>query len=110
MQFWAEAYEASFEIPRVGRADTVAYYLEAKYKFTPQFSGAVRWNQQVYGDIPDGAGGQVQWGRNVWRIDIAPAYRFTPHTELKLQYSLQSGLIGPQSSSRMTAVQFILRF
>lgn len=109
-QFWAEAYEARFEIPRVGRADTVAYYLEAKYKFTPQFSGAVRWNQQFYGDIADGAGGQVQWGRDVWRIDLAPTYRFTSHTEFKLQYSLQSGGIGPRNRTRLLAGQYVVRF
>lgn len=110
LQFWAEAYEASFEIPGVGRADTVSYYLEAKYKLTPQFSGAVRWNQQLYGDIPDGAGGRVPWGRDVWRIDVAPTYRFTPHSQLKLQYSLQYGAIGPRDHSRMIAAQFVTRF
>ena len=110
VQIWAEAYEAAFAIPRVGTARTVAFYLEAKYKFTPQFAGAVRWNQQLYGDIPDGAGGRVQWGRNVWRLDVAPSYRFTPHTELKLQYSLQSGAIGPRDRSQMVATQFVTRF
>jgi hypothetical protein len=110
VQIWAEAYEAGFEIPRVGRARTIAWYLEAKYKFTPQFAGAMRWNQQLYGDIPDGAGGMVQWGRDVWRLDLAPYYRFTPYTELKLQYSLQSGGIGPRDRTRMLAAQFITRF
>ena len=110
VQIWAEAYEAAFDIPRVGRARTVAYYLETKYKFTPQLAGAIRWNQQLYGDIPDGAGGLVQWGRDVWRLDVAPNYRFTPHTELKLQYSLQSGSIGPHARSRLFAAQFITRF
>ncbi len=110
VQLWAEAYESAFEIPRVGTARTVAYYVEAKYKFTPQFSGALRWNQQLYGDIPDGAGGQVRWGRDVWRLDVAPGYRFTPHTELKLQYSLQSGGIGPRDRSQMLATQFVTRF
>jgi len=109
-QFWAEVFEASFEIPRVGRADTVAYYLEAKYKFTPQFSGAVRWNQQLYGDVPAGAGGPVRWGRDTWRIDVAPSYRFTPHVALKLQYSLQFGGISPRDYARLTAVQFVTRF
>src|SRR6266567_2175095 len=37
LQVWAEFYEARFEVPRVGDADTFAYYFEAKYKFTPQF-------------------------------------------------------------------------
>ena len=44
-----------------------------------------------YGDIPDGAGGTVTWGPALWRVDLAPSYRFSPHTELKLQFSLQHG-------------------
>ena len=110
LQLWAEAYEAAFEIPRVGQARTLAYYLEAKYKFTPQLSGAVRWNQQIYGDIPDGAGGRVRWDRNTWRVDFAPAYRFTTHTECKLQYSLQYGGAEPGQYARLLAAQFIVRF
>src|SRR6266566_3795677 len=51
LQLWAEFYEARFEVPRVGDADTFAYYLEAKYKFTPQIFGAVRWNQQLFDKI-----------------------------------------------------------
>jgi hypothetical protein len=109
VQFWAEVYEATFAIPEIGRARTVSYYLEAKYKFTPQLAGAVRWNQQLYGDIPDGAGGQVPWGTDVWRLDLAPSYRFTPHTELKLQYSLQQDGISLRRTARLLAVQFILR-
>jgi hypothetical protein len=109
-QFWAEAYEASYVIPEVGNARTVSYYLEAKYKFTPQFSGAVRWNQQLNGDLPDGSGGLVSWGRNTWRIDVAPNYRFTPHTELKLQYSLQYGGITARAYSHLTALQLVTRF
>lgn len=111
MQFWAECYEASFAIPGLGRAKTVAYYLEVKYKFTPQFFSALRWNQQLYGTLADGGGGQVRWGRNVWRIDFAPGYRFTPHTELKLQYSHQYGGIGESDHHSDTlAGQFVLRF
>ena len=30
LQVWAEVYEARFKVPRVGNADTLAYYLEAK--------------------------------------------------------------------------------
>jgi hypothetical protein len=88
-QLWTEIYAARFKIPRVGDADTVSYYAEAKYKFTAQFFGAVRWNQQVYGTLIDSTGLHTPWGRNIWRIDFAPAYRFTPHMQLKFQYSLQ---------------------
>lgn len=109
-QFWAEAFEARFQIPRVGDARTFAYYLEAKYKFTPQFFGAVRWNQQLYGQIADGIGSSVKWGENTWRIDVGPSYRFSSHTELKLQYSLQSGGVSPQNYAQTLATQFVLRF
>ncbi|HTQ29598.1 MAG TPA: hypothetical protein VMI53_00160 [Opitutaceae bacterium] len=109
-QLWAEVYEARFAVPRVGNADTLAYYLEAKYKFTPQFFGALRWNQQLFATIPDGVGGTVRWGRNIWRLDAAPAYRFTPHTQLKFQYSLQYESLRSREFSHTLAIQFTVRF
>src|SRR5204863_8577368 len=36
LQLWAEFYEARFEVPRIGNADTFASYIEAKYKITSQ--------------------------------------------------------------------------
>ena len=36
----------------MGNADTFAYYLEGKYKFTPQFFAALRWNQQLFRHRP----------------------------------------------------------
>jgi len=109
-QFWAEAFETRFAIPGVGNADTVAYYLEAKYKFAPQFFASVRWNQQVFGTVPDGVNGDVRWGRNVWRVDVAPAYRLTPHVQLKLQYSLLHGAADDRGSSSLIAGQLAVRF
>jgi hypothetical protein len=110
LQLWAELFETRFDIPRVGRARTFAYYVEARYKFTPQFSGAVRWNEQLFGTIPLGDGRNVRWGRNTWRVDVAPTYRFTPHLELKLQYSLQHAPLSGQKYSRLFASQLVLRF
>ena len=109
-QIWAEAYETRFTIPRVGKAETLAYYLELKYKFTPQFFAALRWNQQIYGQLATSTGTSLPWGRDVWRVDFAPSYRFNPHSELKLQYSLQAGGAGPHNYFETIAVQFVLRF
>jgi hypothetical protein len=109
-QLWAEIYETRFEVPRVGNADTIACYLEAKYKFTPQLFGALRWNQQLFGTVPDGQGGRAPWGRDLWRIDTALGYRFTAHTQLKLQYSLQHEDSGPRDFGHTIAAQFTLRF
>ncbi len=110
LQLWAEFFETHFDIPSVGQAGTFAYYVEARYKFSPQFSGALRWNQQFFDTISDGRGGNVRWGRDTWRIDVAPAYRLTPHLELKLEYSLQRAPISGMKFSRLFASQLVLRF
>ena len=109
-QFWAEFYEVRFQVPGIGKVDTFGYYLEAKYKFTPQLFGALRWNQQAFSDIPDGAGGTIPWGRDIWRIDAAVGYRFTPHTQLKLQYNLQHETSGVRDVGHTFASQFTLKF
>ena len=108
LQLWAEFFEARFEIPGSTDADTFAYYLEAKYKFTPQFFGAVRWNQQFFGDVTNIYGGAAPWGHDLWRADIAAGYRFTAHSQLKLQFSFQDEKNGP--SARVLAAQFTVRF
>jgi hypothetical protein len=110
LQLWTEFYEARFQVPRVGDADTFAYYLEAKYKFTPQLFGALRWNQQLFSNIPNGAGGQVRWSQDLWRIDAAAGYRFTSHIQLKLQYSFQHETTSPRDDNHLIAAQLTVRF
>ena len=110
LQVWAEFYEARFEVPRVGNADTFAYYIEAKYKFTPQLFGAIRWNQQLFSTISDGYGHNVNWSPDLGRIDIAAAYRFTPHMQLKLQYGFQHETSSPGDDNHLFAAQFTIRF
>jgi hypothetical protein len=110
LQLWTEFYEARFEIPTVGDADTFAYYFEAKYKFTPQLFGAVRWNQELFNRVNNGAGGRTQWSQDLGRIDIAVTYRLTPHTQFKLQYSFQQETTGPHNDNHILAGQFTVRF
>jgi len=110
LQLWAEFYEARFEVPLVGDADTFAYYVEAKYKFTPQFFGAVRWNQQLFNTISNGIGGNEHWSPDLERIDIAATYRLTTHAQLKLQYSFQHETTAPDRDNHLLATQFTVRF
>jgi hypothetical protein len=110
LQLWAEFYEARFEVPRVGNADTFAYYIEAKYKFTPQLFGAIRWNQQLFSTISDGDGHSDRWSPDLGRIDIAATYRFTPHMQLKLQYGFQHETSSPGEDNHLFAAQFTIRF
>lgn len=108
-QLWFEAYQSRFEIPTVADADVVSWYVTAKYKFTPRFFCALRWNRQSYGDVPFG-GGRRAWGRDVWRVDVAPTYRFTPHLQLKLQYSWQHEADAPDEQSHTVGAQLTARF
>jgi hypothetical protein len=110
LQLWAEFYEARFQVPRIGNADTFAYYFEAKYKFTPQLFGALRWNQQLFDKIEIGAGENMRWSQDLGRVDIAGGYRFTPHAQLKLQYSFQKETSSPGNDNHLIAAQFTLRF
>jgi hypothetical protein len=109
-QAWAEVFEARFDVPEVGAADTEAYYLEGRYAFTPQFFGSLRWNQQFFTPMALASGRTGAWGRDTWRIDVGPAYRFTPHVQVKLQFSVehQDADLGPWS--HLVAVQLTSRF
>ena len=109
-QLWAEFYEARFEVPGIGNADTIAYYIEAKYKFTPQCFAALRWNQQFFSTVPDGEGGRAPWVSDKWRLDLAVACRFTLRTQLKLQYSIEEGDAGIRDYGHLFAAQFTVRF
>lgn len=110
LQLWAEIYEARFEVPRLGDADTLAYYVEAKYKFTPQMFGALRWNQQLFGTVTDRMGRSARLGENLARIDMAGVYRFTPNVQLKCQYSFQQTTSGQRDDNHTLAAQFTVRF
>jgi hypothetical protein len=108
LQLWAEFYEARFEVPRIGNADTFSYYFEAKYKITPQLFGALRWNQQLFGTIRS-EDHRAKWGNDIWRIDAALGYRFTDHLQAKLQYSFsrQETL---RNGENLVAAQVTMKF
>ncbi len=110
VQFWAEAYVSRFAIPAIGDVSTFGYYVEAKYKFAPQLSGAVRWNQQSFSHVTTADNRRVAWGRDTWRIDFALIHRLSAHTQLKLQYSPQHEQPAPKEFTHAVAVQFTTRF
>lgn len=109
VQLWTEIFASRFEVPTVGHADTVAYYAEAKYKFTPQWFGALRFGQQLYGKVPE-RGVDVPWGSDTWRLDLGVGYRFTSHLQMKLQYNLQHGDVQSRDYAQLLAGQLTLRF
>lgn len=109
-QIWGEIFASRFEVPNVGNADTLAYYLEAKYKITPKLFGAVRWNQQFFDKISNGLGGKERWDRDLWRIDTALGFRFDRHLQTKLQYSFNQQNGAPEQGEHVVAAQFTVKF
>jgi hypothetical protein len=107
-QIWTEAYEVRFEVPGLGNADAVSYYIEAKYKFAPQLSAAIRWNQELFASFADTTSGNSAWSPDVSRIEGAVTYRFTSSTQLKLEYYFQQEQ--GQGDSHTVATQFTVRF
>ncbi len=108
LQLWAEFYEARFEVPRVGNADTFSYYFEAKCKITPQLFCARRSNQQLFGTVRD-EDHSAKWGNDIWRIDAALGYRFTDYLQGKVQYSF-SHEDSLQEGDNLFAAQLTLKF
>lgn len=109
-QVWLEVIESRFEVPRLGDADVFSYYLETKYQITPQLYGALRWNQEMFQSAPDSAGRSVAKAHDIWRAEAALAYRFTAHTQLKVQYSLIGGDFVSERMTSLFAAQFTVRF
>jgi hypothetical protein len=105
-QIWAEVYEVRFEVPRFGNADSVSYYIEAKYKFAPQLFAAIRWNQEFFSTI--GPSNSRSWSPDISRIEAAVTHRFTAHTQVKVQYYLQDEAL--RGMSHTVATQFTVRF
>jgi hypothetical protein len=109
-QLWGELFLSRFEVPNVGNADLLAYYLEAKYQISTFLYAAARWNQELFGSVPDGHGGQEAWGNEMIRVDLALGYRFTRHLETKLQYSFGHRNASLQQGEQLVAAQVTLRF
>jgi hypothetical protein len=109
-QLWSELMLSRFEVPNVENADAIAYYVETKYKLSPELFVSLRWNQELFGEVNDGAGREIPWDRDVWRLDSALGYRFERHLQAKLQFSLarQSGRL--QQGEQLVAAQMTVKF
>jgi hypothetical protein len=107
-QLWAEVFETRFEVPNVGDADVLSYYIEAKYKITSQIFAAARWNQQFFGTVPD-EGKELKWGNDTLRVDGVVGYRFNNYIQIKVQYSFTHDEAG-DLGEHLVGGQFTVRF
>ena len=110
LQIWGEVIASEFEIPNVGDAGTLNYYIESRYKWHPRFFTALRWGQQFFGEIDNGSGGPEKWDRGVSRIDLAATYRLDRHLQVKVQYSFSNQYGELEQGRHYAAAQFTLKF
>lgn len=109
LQIWGEAFASRFEVPNVGDVETLAYHLEAKYKFTSAWFGALRWNQQFFDEIPF-ARGETRWDRDIWRAELGVGYRHSRHIQAKLQYGYTHENGPLEQGEQLVATQLTIRF
>jgi hypothetical protein len=109
-ELWGELMLSRFEVPRVGDAETLAYYLEAKYKITESLFVAARWNQQFFDDVVNGQGGSAEWDRALYRADLAVGYRFNRWLQTKVQYSYGHERGPNANGDHLLAAQVTWRF
>lgn len=109
-QLWGEFVFSRFDVPNVGNADTAAYFIEGKYKLSARTFAALRWNQQFFDPVQNGAGGEEDWDNDMWRLDAALGCRLTRHLQGKLQYSYSHQKGGQQQGEQLVALQATLKF
>lgn len=90
-QIWGEWIFAQFEVPFDTTVHTTAYFLEARYKFTPRFSAAVRWNEQSFAPVRRPGRPPDEWGEDQWRIDWAGTWRFNAHSQIQVEVDWRHG-------------------
>lgn len=109
LQVWAELLHARFEVPGVGDVHTTSAFIETKYKLSPRFWIAARWNQAWNGDIP-GLVDALSYDRDLWRADLALGIRLSRHAQLKLQYSIGDKTGNDPEGDHLLAAQATIRF
>lgn len=110
LELWAEFFAVRFEVPNVGDADTAAWYIEGRYKLTPRLFAALRWNQQVFGDVETRSGVDRPWDRDGWRVDSALTWRVDRHVQGKVQYGYFRQVGGLQQGEQQVAAQVTVKF
>ncbi|MBL9199606.1 MAG: hypothetical protein JNL39_03825 [Opitutaceae bacterium] len=110
LQVWAEYFDAYFDVPRVGKVRSNSGYVEGKYKFTAQLYGALRLNAQGFSRIVIAPGVAERWARDIRRVDVVVGYRFTAHTDAKLQASVEDHRDLAKRANLNGAAQFNVRF
>ncbi|MCC7032040.1 MAG: hypothetical protein IT179_04305 [Acidobacteria bacterium] len=104
LQLWSEVFWSQFDVQRVGQVQTSSYYVEGKYKLTPQLFVAARWGQQFFSDVSG-----APWDGPASRAEVAVGYRFSRRLQVKAQYGRTSEDRPVAQGPRLAALQITIR-
>lgn len=110
LQIWGEWALARYDLPMMQRLYSHAYFIEARYRLTPRFSAAVRWNQQFFSTIHQYAVPVGKWGLETERIDISATYRLSAYTKIQAEMSGYSRSPSTNREQLVFATRVTLRF
>jgi hypothetical protein len=108
-QFWSEVIYSDFEVPNVDRVDTTSYFMEARYKWSPRWYTAMRWNQQFFSKVDLSNGDSIDWDRDISKIDAAAGYHVNRKLLLKVQYSYADQEGSLEQGEQFAGVQLTLK-
>ena len=81
-----EAFLTSYDRPGED-LEALSYYLQAQYKISPGLSAGLRFGQTLTNDVPVPSGGEAPWSPDLYRTELAIAWRITPELLFQAQYS-----------------------
>lgn len=110
LQIWSEIVYSEFVVPWNGTVDSTAYFIEAKYKFAPEFYAAVRFNQQFFSNVYRDGMELGQWGVDQTRIDLAGTFRLNAHTQIQGEVDIRHGDWATDQTRYHFAARFTVRF
>ncbi|MBD3165683.1 hypothetical protein GF324_03730 [bacterium] len=87
-QFFSEWMQLRWEMPFIEEGDVSAWsaYGEAKWKVTPSYYLAARYDRFQYGEIDNGNGVEREWGYSFNRLETALAWRVIREGFIRLDY------------------------
>jgi hypothetical protein len=106
-QVLGEVMASRFATASAGNQDSLAYYLEGRWKVNSTIFLATRWAQQWNDDFVPAAGGGIRgYTRQIWRATAAAGFRVTENVLVKAEYSYN----GADAKENVFALGFGLRF
>ncbi|MEQ1852866.1 MAG: hypothetical protein ABMA01_14905, partial [Chthoniobacteraceae bacterium] len=106
-QVLGEVMASRFATSSAGNQDSLAYYLEGRWKVNSTIFLATRWAQQWNDDFAPEAGGGIRgYTREIWRATAAAGFRVTENVLVKAEYSYN----GADAKENVFALGFGLRF